>query len=236
MKKENLFSHIDRQIGQRLYNRRRELNILLKELADFVDISYQQIQKYENGANRIPASILLVFSKRLNVEIEYFYKDINFSNDNNIEENKIVSKSKEALKILIIEDNSSDEALLKEAIKDSNINCLLHTEHDAKGAKDFLYQYKKFPKQLFTSPDIILLDLNLPKIKGNTLLKDLKKDQKFKKTPVIILTNSVNKDEMQECYNNGANAFLTKSFDINEFFQDIKKLLQYWSNTAILPS
>jgi len=237
MKKHHLLSYIDEQIGTRLRNRRKELNIPLKEIANFINIPYQQIQKYENGTNRIPASALFILAQKLNIKEEYFYKNLHLPNNSHIKNKKsIISKSQEPLKVLIIEDSSVDEALLKEAITASNIKCLLHTEHNVKNAKDFLYQYKHTPNLSFTSPDIIIMDLNLPKIKGNTLLKELKNNRNFKQTPIIILTNSVNKTEMQECYNNGANAFLTKAFDVNEFFQDIKKLLEYWSSMAILPS
>ena len=61
-------------------------------------------------------------------------------------------------------------------------------------------------------------------------------DRELKKIPVIVLTNSVIKSEMQECYAGGASAFLIKSFNVDEFFQDIKKLLQYWSSVVILPA
>ena len=85
-------------------------------------------------------------------------------------------------------------------------------------------------------PDLIILDLNLPKISGIELLKLIKKNQTLLDIPVVVLTNSIRVQEMQECYRLHAAGFIQKSIDFDEFCEDVATAMKYWAKTVILPT
>ena len=157
MIEKGILSRIDKQIGKRVKTRRKEINLSLKDFSDWFGIPYQQVQKYEGGENRIPASILLFFAQKLNVEISYFYKKIKCIDESRSD--KVISKdSKKQLKVLIVEDNSVDEMLLQEAIYNSKVGCQTYVVHDGIAAIEFLKGQNEVPNLPFVVPDLIILD------------------------------------------------------------------------------
>lgn len=101
-------------------------------------------------------------------------------------------------------------------------------------AMDFLNQERKFTDA--TRPDLIILDLNLPKKDGREVLTDIKKNLKLKCIPVIVLTTSPSKKDIRSTYEHHANAYITKPIDLNHFIKVIKSIEKYWLNTVQLPS
>ena len=85
-------------------------------------------------------------------------------------------------------------------------------------------------------PDIILLDINMPRINGLQLLAEIKNHPTYRMTPVIMLTNSVRSKDMLEAYASYANGFIQKNSDLALFYEDISRILHYWSRTVVLPS
>jgi len=135
--------------------------------------------------------------------------------------------------ILLIEDNLGNIKLFEEAIKENDLLVDLHVLNDGGKAINFIEEVDSIKDKKI--PDIVILDLNLPKVDGKTVLKSIKKSQKLLKTPVIILTTSKLNSDINECYDLGANAYLSKSFDIAEFFEIVALIDKFWLRNCHLP-
>ena len=137
------------------------------------------------------------------------------------------------VEILLIEDNPGDARLTLEALKDGKIKNNLSIVHDGVEATDFLFkrdQYKNAPR-----PDLILLDLNLPKKNGQEVLAEIKADDSLKSIPVIVLTLSKAEEDIIRSYNLHANCFLIKPIDLNQFFEVVKSIEDFWLTLVKLP-
>jgi len=226
---------IDVYVGERLRQRRKALGLSQGDLGEMVDLSLQQIQKYEQGTNRIAASKLYEFSQVLRVPITYFYDGVdNAAISDNTGSNIISFKRKRPLAILLVEDNAADEVLTRMALEECTVASEIFAVHDGAEALQFLRNKKKantFPRQ-----DVILLDLNIPKVDGMAVLKEIKRDREVDDIPVIVLTNSISRQEMLDAYKKGASGFMTKSFNVEEFNKNISLLVEYWSSVLVLPS
>lgn len=141
--------------------------------------------------------------------------------------------------ILLIEDNEDHAELIKRCFEENDIiNELLHLS-DGEQALDYLFQRSETNGKLkFKLPDLILLDLRLPKVDGLSVLKELKKDKYLKKIPVIILTSSDAEFDLNEAYANSVNSYLVKPFDFEKFRSLIKDIGYYWLkvNQSITPN
>jgi chemotaxis family two-component system response regulator Rcp1 len=133
---------------------------------------------------------------------------------------------KNAFKILLVEDNPADIRLTEEAINESKINSVLYNVKDGVEAINFLKKSGKYSK--VCRPDLILLDLNLPKKNGLEVLKDIKQDNDLRRIPVVVLTISANEEDLIKAYNLHANAFVNKPLEIKEFYKFIKSLEDFW--------
>ncbi len=135
-----------------------------------------------------------------------------------------------SLSILLVEDNSADAHLIKEFLKEINIETVLNVVHDGKEAMEFLYKHYKY-----NNPNFVILDLNLPKMSGREVLKEIKNDDDLKRIPVMILTTSTAEEDIRECYNNYANCYITKPLDFDEFANAMESIKTFWFHTAELP-
>ena len=136
--------------------------------------------------------------------------------------------------ILLAEDNPGDARLTMEALKDGRFLCQVHLAKDGVEAMEFLRRqgdrYKDVPR-----PDLILLDLNMPRKDGREVLHELKNDPDLKSIPVIVLTTSDIEQDIEASYLQGANSFITKPMDVQEFFDIVEQLGVYWSQVVTLP-
>ncbi len=222
-------------IGDKLRQRRKKLNLSQDDLARMLGISNQQIHKYEAGINKLSASLLFTCAKLLHVPITYFFEGMPLNNNIKMDcSNNLRCTRNTPLAILLVEDNPVDEMLVKEALTTCDKRTTMHTIHDGKEAIQFLRKKKSFYS--FPRPDIIFLDLNMPKNCGLDILKEIKNDREIMDIPVIILTNSINPDDMLKSYKMGACGFMSKSFDINEFNKNIASIVNCWSQAMVLPS
>jgi CheY-like chemotaxis protein len=139
-----------------------------------------------------------------------------------------------ALDILIVEDNAGDAMLFKEALNDNTAYGTLYFAKDGEEALDFLRnkgKYRTSPK-----PDLIILDLNLPRKDGREVLAEIKNDQALKNIPIVIMTISQAEEDILRCYDLHANCYITKPIDLNQFIKVVKSIEDFWFTTVSLPS
>ncbi len=136
--------------------------------------------------------------------------------------------------ILLVEDNPGDERLTREALKEGKVYSNLHWAKDGVEALDFLRRHGKYGAA--PRPDIILLDLNLPKKDGREVLAEIKKDEKLKRIPVVILTTSKAEEDVMRTYNLHANCYVTKPVDLEKFIVVVKSIDAFWLTVVTLPN
>lgn len=135
--------------------------------------------------------------------------------------------------ILLVEDNEGDILLTTEALEDGKIINKVSVVKDGKQAIDFLN--RKEPFESATTPNLILLDINLPKKNGHEVLQYIKGSKNFRHIPIIMLTTSSSEKDIIDAYNHYANCFITKPVDVNEFMQAVAKIENFWVSIVQLP-
>jgi len=138
-----------------------------------------------------------------------------------------------AVEILLVEDNPGDARLAKEALMDSKFKNNLTTVAD--GVEALEYLYKKGIHQDAKTPDLILLDLNLPRKDGREVLAEIKTDDNLKRIPVVILTTSSAEEDVLKTYNLHANCYITKPIDLDQFMKVVKSIEDFWITIVKLP-
>jgi CheY-like chemotaxis protein len=137
------------------------------------------------------------------------------------------------IEILLVEDNPGDVRLTIEALKDGKIRNHLSVASDGEEALAFLHrqgQYAKAPR-----PDLILLDLNLPKKDGREVLKEIKQEKDLKRIPVVVLTTSTAEKDIIKTYDLHANCYVTKPVDFEQFTNVVKSIEDFWFTVVKLP-
>jgi chemotaxis family two-component system response regulator Rcp1 len=145
----------------------------------------------------------------------------------------MIHKQSNKIEVLLVEDNPGDVRLIQEVFKEAKIKNILHVAIDGEAAMDLLQM--KGDESLIRLPDLILLDLNLPKKDGRTVLKELKNDESLKCIPVVVLTSSVREEDLIETYKNNANCYIPKPVDLNQLIEVIENIGDFWMNTVKLP-
>ena len=135
--------------------------------------------------------------------------------------------------ILLVEDNPGDIRLTKEALKDAKVMNEIFVAKDGVEAIEFLRRKGRFSN--VPLPDLILLDLNLPKKDGRQVLAEIKEDPILKHIPVVVLTTSKADEDIVKTYNLHANAYITKPVDLNRFAEIIHVLNEFWFTIVKLP-
>jgi len=139
-----------------------------------------------------------------------------------------------SINILLIEDNPGDVELTREALTESGkIMNHLEVAIDGEEALDYLYRRAKYSSAV--KPDLILLDLNLPKLDGRDVLKVIKKDVELAKIPVIILSSSEAANDIQRSYQLHANCFVTKPVQLDDFIRVVQTIESFWIDIVRLP-
>ena len=137
------------------------------------------------------------------------------------------------MELLLVEDNPGDVRLTQEALKSGQVQVNLNVARDGVEAIDFLRQRAAFegaPK-----PDLILLDLNLPRKNGREVLSEIKSDPELRRIPVLIMTTSRAEQDVNRAYNLNANCYITKPMDLDEFLRIVKAIEDFWLKTVTLP-
>ena len=136
--------------------------------------------------------------------------------------------------ILLVEDNSGDARLAQEALKESKVKNRLHIVTDGMAATDFLFKRNDYKDA--TRPDLIILDLNLPKKDGREVLAEIKEDENLKSIPVVILTISKAEEDILRTYNLHANCYITKPLNLDKFMEVVKSIEDFWLSVVKLPN
>ena len=138
------------------------------------------------------------------------------------------------INILLVEDNLGDVRLTEEALKENKFKINLDVVNDGEEAIDFLRKQSKYANK--PTPDLILLDLNLPKKDGRQVLKEIKSDPDLKFIPVAILTISKSDQDILQAYNLQANCYITKPLDLNKFIEVVRQIENFWLTIVKLPT
>lgn len=133
------------------------------------------------------------------------------------------------IELLLVEDNDDDIDLTKEAFIEARIHLNLHVAHDGIEALEFLHNNKN-PR-----PDLILLDLNMPRKDGRETLAEIKKHPEFKRIPVVVLTTSEAEKDVISAYDKNANSYIVKPVDFEQFLDVINALKEFWFTVVKLP-
>jgi chemotaxis family two-component system response regulator Rcp1 len=138
------------------------------------------------------------------------------------------------IEILLVEDNPGDSRLAIEALKESKLKNNLYVAEDGVEAMNFLYKKGKYSKM--PRPDLIILDLNLPKKDGREVLAEIKNDENLKRIPVVILTISKAEEDILKTYNLHANCYVTKPLDLDQFMKVVRSIEDFWLTIVKLPN
>jgi len=144
-----------------------------------------------------------------------------------------MTPAERAIDVLLIEDDPGDELITREAFEHNKINNNLHVAHDGEEGLDFLYQrgaHKNAPR-----PDLVLLDLNLPKYDGRQLLERIKNDPDLYHIPVVVLTTSSAEEDILRSYKLHANAYVTKPVDLDQFMHVVRQIDEFFVQVVRLP-
>jgi CheY-like chemotaxis protein len=137
------------------------------------------------------------------------------------------------VEILLVEDNPGDVALTKKAFEKRNLLNNLHVAEDGVEAMQFLRQEGTYADK--PRPDIVLLDLNMPRKDGREVLREVKEDADLRQIPVIVLTSSEAEEDIVKSYDLQANAYLTKPVDFGGFMDIIERFEQFWLSVVRMP-
>jgi CheY-like chemotaxis protein len=138
------------------------------------------------------------------------------------------------LELLLVEDNPGDVRLTREALKSGEVAVNLSVARDGVEALDFLRQRGQFSSA--PVPDLILLDLNLPRKNGREVLSEIKSDPELRRIPVLVMTTSRADQDINRAYSLNANCYITKPMDLDEFLRIVRSIEDFWLKTVTLPS
>ena len=137
------------------------------------------------------------------------------------------------IEILLVEDNPGDADLAREALEGSKFHNILNVVDDGEKAMAYLHRNGLYTE--VSRPDLILLDLNIPKKDGRQVLAEIKEDDNLKRIPVVILTTSRAEEDVIKSYNLHCNCYITKPIDLNQFLSVVRSIEDFWLSIVVLP-
>jgi len=137
--------------------------------------------------------------------------------------------------ILLAEDDPGDQEIVRRAFQNSKIRNELVIVSDGEEALDYLFQRGKYAGTDVAMPDLILLDLNMPKIDGREVAQQIRGNEQLRYIPIVVLTTSKQGEDIVRSYNLGVNSYITKPVTIHQFIQVLQKLEEYWFQIVVLP-
>jgi len=144
-----------------------------------------------------------------------------------------MSQSEKTIDILLVEDSETDAELTLEALKQGKLQNSVHHVKDGEEALRYLRNEGEFENA--PRPDLILLDLNMPRIDGREVLRQVRADEQLKVIPVVVLTTSSHDKDILETYGLAANSYIVKPVDLRSFFDVVKEINNFWVRVVALP-
>lgn len=145
-----------------------------------------------------------------------------------------MNETTEPIEVLLVEDDPGDELMTREAFEDNKIRNTLHVVRDGEQALDFLYRRGEHADA--PQPDLILLDLNLPKYDGRQVLEKIKSDPDLAHIPIVVLTTSSAEEDILRSYKLHANAYVTKPVDVEQFIAAVRQIDEFFVTIVRLPN
>lgn len=143
-------------------------------------------------------------------------------------------RDRRPIEILLVEDNPGDVRLTREALKEGKVLNHLHVVEDGEDAVRFLRREGEFDGAV--RPDLVLLDLNLPRKSGHEVLEEIKTDTDLRRIPVVVLTSSEAETDIARSYDRYANAYITKPVDLDQFISVVRAVEDFWLEVVRLPA
>lgn len=144
-----------------------------------------------------------------------------------------MSQGDKVIDILLVEDSETDAELTLQALKQGKLENTVHHVKDGVEAMQFLRKEGDFAGA--SRPDLILLDLNMPRLDGREVLKRIREDESLKVIPVVVLTTSSHDKDILETYGLTANSYIVKPVDLNSFFEVVRAISNFWVRVVALP-
>ncbi|HEX38307.1 MAG TPA: response regulator [Candidatus Cloacimonetes bacterium] len=144
------------------------------------------------------------------------------------------ANEQEAMRVLLISSDEADITIVKEVLSESNFLRELYVVRDGEESLDFLFKHKNYID--VPTPDLILLDLDLPNKNAREVLKEIKHDDILRLIPVVVLATSNSQYDINECYSLHANSYIIKPVDLDNFNETIRKIEEFWFTCSSLPS
>ncbi len=138
-----------------------------------------------------------------------------------------------SIRVLLVEDNPTDALIAKEGLASATMPSILHTTNDGVEAMEFLHRRGRHAGA--PRPDLVLLDLNMPRKNGHEVLAEMKADEELRKIPVVILTTSKSAEDVRKAYDHHANCYISKPVDFDEFTRAMRTIQEFWFSVATLP-
>ncbi len=138
--------------------------------------------------------------------------------------------------ILIAEDDPDDQLLVNEALEENRLNNVVHFVNNGEELLDYLYRRNRYATEAAPSPDLILLDLNMPRVDGRQALAVIKADPELHRIPIVVLTTSKAEEDVVRTYNLGVNSFIVKPVTFEALVQVTRVLTEYWFSIVRLPA
>jgi CheY-like chemotaxis protein len=137
------------------------------------------------------------------------------------------------IEILIVDDDEGDTFLTQEALRDAKVANSLHVVHDGVEALEFMEKAGRYSDA--PTPDLVLLDINMPRMNGYEVLSWMRKTSDYKLTPVVILTTSSAEHDVMKSYEESANCYITKPVDLEQFHKVVSAIDSFWTGVVKLP-
>lgn len=137
--------------------------------------------------------------------------------------------------ILLVEDDPGDQEITRRALEEGRIPCDLHIVEDGEEALEYLHRQGKYTSENAPRPDLILLDLNMPKLDGKQVLERIRADADLRRLAVVVLTTSKHEEDILRTYDLGVNSYITKPVDLDQLTELIHALEAYWFHVVVLP-
>ncbi|MDR1597444.1 MAG: response regulator [Holosporales bacterium] len=226
---------INEHIGKKLQERRKKANLTLRQVSKVLRVTYQQVQKYECGITKIPIDKLYDYACLFQLPIQYFFEEAIISSpqaDAPVEGVFLPPKSDHHLHLLLAESDPMDEFLIRKMLGELDNEIKIFCVHSDAQVINFL----KRANPVFPKPDLIFMDINISKKNDHAILLEIKRDKSIQDIPIVMIANSVCRDDLMRVYKNGAVSFICKSASHDKMKRDLSVCIQYWGHVVVLPS